>query len=440
MPNSPTQALISTLKKSQVIHVEDKAAQSMLVKANSHNKKQQWASAATIYAALASVLHIDANLSLQAARTYQKDGSMTDAAKWYLETAERYANQYHASKAIATLRVYVQLNPEDKENPKRIYNLCQQNDVNTNKASPPSILFTDEDRAGSKLLANQLFKTFDSKNFDDLIKGLKYHKLANDEVLTRMGEKAESLFIIISGTIAGYLTLKGKRTYLGDVFEDDICGETAYFTGGRRSAEMVAKGDTEVFELPYDMLDSFKKNLPEFNRRIEELYKSRMLVKQLALTTLFEPITAQCREDIAAKMTAIKVVSGETLFSEHENSLDVYLVRQGKLAVSVDVRGEKRLLKNIEAGGIVGEMAILANKQRTTTVFAISDCILMRLDGSDYISLYDNCLPLQEILRQIKKRHVSETLDLVNHKKRVEGDDTCTLLLKDLWAQKKTSL
>lgn len=425
--------LSQQLKNANIKSVEDKEAVSMLAKAKNLIQNKKWADAAIHYAALASALPKDSNLSLLTARTYQKAENLNHASRWYLETAERYAKQYHVSKAIATLRMYVQLNPDDKENPKRIYELCRQHGASDD---PPSMILSEEDRASSKLLANDLFKGVDSKNFDDLLKVFKYHELADKEVLTHMGDKAESLFIIISGAIEGYLTLNNKRTYLGDVSEDDICGETAYFTGGRRTAELVAKGETQAFELPYAALDVFKQKLPGFNKYIEDLYRSRMLIKQLALTPVFEVVSPECRDEVAAKMKAVKVSAGKILFNQGDDSLDLYLVRSGRLAITVDVKNKPRLLKTIETGGIIGEIAVAANKKRTATVRTVSDCILMRLEGAEYAKLYAQCPPLEKLLHQLKTKHIQETLNLMKNVKIVEGDDTCEVLLKDVWTSK----
>ena len=426
------QQLAKQLQTSKITSLDDEPARQVLNTIKKLSKKKKWAEAAQHYAALAHVLPKDFNPALQAARHYQKAQDTDAAARWFLETAERYANNYETSKAIATLRIYTKLRPDDSENPKRIYDICLQNGAQ-NK-NPPSIILSDADRAGSRLLASDLFKAFDSAHFDDLIKALTYHKYADGDVINRMGDKATSLYIVISGAVSGYLTLNNKRTYLGDIGENNIFGETAYFTGGRRTAEVIAKGETEVFELPYSMLDKFQHTLPSFNKHIEELYKTRMLVKQLALTSLFEKVRAQCREWVAPRMRPVTLKAGETLFKQNDTSLDLYLVRAGKLAVTIDVAGQERLVKTVETGGIVGETAIVAKKRRTASVRCISDCMLMKLDGKDYEMFYQSSEPVQKALQKIKKKHVKETLDIMKNVKHVEGDDTCEILIKDIWA------
>lgn len=423
--------LIQSLRKENVRHVNDKSAIVFLKKVRALKQKNKHLEAATHSAALAAVVEKDAALALQAARSYQKVDDLDAAARWFLIAAERYANDMETSKSVAALRIYNQLNPEDKKNPKRIYEICLKHGAD--ESNPPSILVSDVDIASSKLLASDFFETFDSSDFDQLLKSLTYHKLQDGDVITEMGDKASSLYIIISGNVSGYLTLKHKRTYLGDMGENSICGETAYFTGGKRTTEMLAKGETELFELPYTMLDEFKTELPSFNQRIEKMYRSRMLVKQLALTTLFEDVTAQCREWVAAKMKPTVLKKGKVLISQNEEVLDVYLLRKGKLLVTVNISGKQRLLKTIETGGIVGETAIVANKQRTATVTASTDCLLMRLDAKDYQTFYASSKPVQNILEQLKRRHLLETFDLMKNDKVIEGDETCEILIKEIW-------
>lgn len=262
---------------------------------------------------------------------------------------------------------------------------------------------------------------------------MKYRQLGEKGVLVHMGDPANSLFFVVRGALDGYLTLNNRRTHLGTVKEGGICGETSYFTGGRRTTEIVAKERVELLELPYAILDSLKQNSPALNDHLEALYKSRMLVTQLTLTPVFEEMSAEFRQEVASKMEQVHISAGQTLFLEGDPSLDLYLVRTGKIAVNILVNGNERLLKAVETGGVVGEIAIAANGKRTATVRTVSDCTLMKLNSDDYSSLYQQSPALQKVLHKRKQIHVVETLDMIKGINMVEGDDTCELLLKDIW-------
>ena len=63
------------------------------------------------------------NIALQAVQSYQKAGDTTSAARWFLQAANDFA-KYYPSKAVAALRRYTQLKPDDVTSPYRIYKRC----------------------------------------------------------------------------------------------------------------------------------------------------------------------------------------------------------------------------------------------------------------------------------------------------------------------------
>lgn len=422
--------IVQALKAAQASDMEHPETISLQQKALKLAQKGNHEKAAAAYGALASVMKDSLDIPLRAARSYQKAKATEDASRWFLQSAERYAHQNYPTQAIATLRLYHALKPDDHQGPKRIYKLCR---AQGNPSETILQFLSNKDRAGQKLHAGDLFSIFDDHIFDALLDKMKYRQLADKEVLVHMGDVADSLFFVIRGEIEGYLTFNNRRTNLGAVGEGGICGETSYFTGGRRTTEMIAKERVELLELPYATLDSLKQNSPALNEHLEALYKSRMLVKQLALTPVFEEMDAEFRQNIATKMEQVKIGAGQTLFVEGDHSLDLYLVRSGKIAVNILINGSERLLKTVETGGVVGEMAIAAGGKRTATVRTVSDCTLMKLNSIDYSAFYQQYPSLQKILHKRKQIHVVETLDMIKGVNMIEGDDTCELLLKDIW-------
>jgi hypothetical protein len=67
---------------------------------------------------------------------------------------------------------------------------------------------------------------------------------------------------------------------------------------------------------------------------------------------------------------------------------------------------------------------------------AIADCQLAKLDGDRYQRLYDSSEMLQPRLQQRIKRQARATGEFVRQLNMVEGDDTCELLLKDIWGSR----
>jgi len=391
----------------------------------------KYAEAATRFGVLATFEKDDFDLPLRAAHSYQKAKQLDDAARWFLITSTRYASKNYPTQAIATLRLYHSIKPNDGEGAKKIYKLCRSQGSHDESIVD---LLAPKDRAAISLQASEFFSMLDDKSFDALLKQMTHYSLGDRACLARMGEAAQSLFFVISGEIEGYLTFNQKRTLLGSAKAGGICGETAYFTGGRHTAEMIAKGESEVLELPYHLLDSLQKESPALKENIEQLYKMQMLGTQLALTPLLSDINSTVRQQMALKMESITIPAGQTIFRENETSSDLYLVRSGKVAVNLFVQESERLLKTVETGGVIGEMSVATNGKRTATARAISDCTLMRLKGDYYHAFYNAVPSLKKALDIRKKEQMEETRNMIKGVKMIEGDDTCEMLLKDIWA------
>jgi len=424
--------IFQALKDAKANDLAHSAATSLQQKALKLAQKGRHEKSAAAYGALATLVQDDLDLPLRTAHCYQKAKSDEDAARWLIQAAERYARQNHPTQAIASLRLYHALKPDDHNATKRIYRLCR-----AQREDRGSLLksLSDKTRTGRKLHACDLFSLFDDHVFDALLGKIKFHHHADKEVIDRMGDEASSLYFVIRGEVEGYLIYNNNRTYLGSIGEDDVCGETAYFTGGRRTTETVANSVTELLELPYELLDSLKQDSPVLNDHLESLYRSRMLVKQLALTPPFKEVDAKTRQKIAAKMKLIQVKAGQTLFKEGDTSLDLYLVRTGKVAVNLTINGSEKLLKTVETGGVIGDVSIAAERERTATARTISDCTLMILTASNYSDLYQHSPQLQKTLHKRKQIQIVETLDMIKGVNMVEGDDACKLLLKDIWQE-----
>jgi len=97
------------------------------------------------------------------------------------------------------------------------------------------------------------------------------------------------------------------------------------------------------------------------------------------------------------------------------------------------VNEKGRLLKTVETGGIVGEMAIAAGRERTANVQTVSDCTLMKLNAADYLDFYQQSPSLQAAVHNRKLVHIAETRSVINDTNMIEGDDICEHLLKNIW-------
>jgi len=384
------------------------------------------------YAALAEYSLQNQNLPMRAARSYHKAGQPQDAARWYLEAAERYAVMHQTTQAVATLRLYHEVAPGEHRGPKRIFNICREQG---NSASGLYEFLSLKDKAIHKLRAEDVFAMLDEHTFEMALDAMIGRDLGKRETLTQTGDTAESVFVIVHGRVENILTLAGKRTHLGYLGKGDICSVIPYFTGGRRSSDMAAVEDTELLELPYKILDALRQQSPEFAQQLEALYAFQVLVKQLALAPLFNTLDASMRNEVARFMQVQSLQAGELLYQEGDHSCDVYLVRSGSVAMNLKVHGKERQFRTIKTGNVIGEISVAIQSRRVVTARAISDCQLVRLNGDVYQRLFDEHASLRETLEKRKDIALDKTRAFVRQLSMVDGDDTCALLLKDIWSE-----
>lgn len=391
-------------------------------------QKNRYQEAAHCYAALAMYHDQDVDPALRSARSYQRLDDRVDAGRWFLEAARRYALQNYPVQAMAALRLYREMMPGEHAGPREIFRICRGQD---GMRSDFVDMLGERDRAGYRMRGEDLFSGMDDELFDRMLDRMKYRAVQKGEQLLHMGDSANSLFLLTSGSMHCFMDIGGKRRQLGSVQPGEIYGEISYFTGGRRTAEVVADSDCEVLELPYEALDDFSKHAPELHDRIEQLYRRRMLDKQLAIAPVFGELPMEQRKRLAAGMMPLELKAGVTLFNENDTNGDVYMLRQGRISLNVMVDGEEQQLKMVETGALVGEMAVMVG-WRTATARLMTDCKLMCLDGKLYGELYDDSPELRAALERMKDSQFDETRRFMQAAGE-EEEDYGERLLRSIW-------
>jgi len=401
----------------------------LLRQARKASQKRLHEKAGVILAALARGTPKEPDLALHAAQSYEKGDAFEDAARWFLKASEAYAQQNYPTKAVATLRLYRKMAPDEHEGPKRVFNLCRDMDDFKDRLFE---FLSPKEQAGHHLRSQDIFAAFDDETFDDMLGSMQLHPLNANDVLVRKGDAATSLFIVIEGRLDGYLTLNGERNCIGSIQPGEICGEIGYFLSGRRAAEVVAGMASNVLELSYSKLDELSERFPAFRERLDRLYHERMLANQLAVNDFFCDMSASLRNEVVRHMQPMFLGGGETLFEGSESTQDAYVVQSGEVAVHISLGGEQNL-KTVSSGCLIGEFSVLRGGQRTATARAVGDCRLMKLPGDEYQALFAKHEELRRLLQDRKQEHMEETREFIMNMDPDISDHICTAMLRKIW-------
>ncbi len=340
----------------------------------------------------------DIDAYLQAARCYQKSNHTEPAADWYLKAAKLYAQMGIGVQAAALLRHYRDLRPQDIETCRILFRQCR-----TQTAEPEELLdmLSDDDKACYTMRYGEIFSALDDASFDSLLDDMQVHELKKGDILVRMGEPAQSLFLIAEGAVQAWMVKNGKRISLGKMGAGSVCGEVPLFIGiQKRTGDLIACAPTRIIEIQYTLIKQIQQSNNSVMRSIDTLYRRHLLERQLALNTFFQVMPAPFRQQVAQQMTAVRVRAGGVLFHEGDATTDLYLVRSGSLSINIDTQGTETLFKIIKAGGLAGEIAIGNNGQRNATARAMTDVVLMRWKAADYQDSYQKNEYLQSIVAE----------------------------------------
>ncbi len=99
-------------------------------------------------------------------------------------------------------------------------------------------------------------------------------------------------------------------------------------------------------------------------------------------------LDVDARNQLREALEPVSVPGGSVLIREGDPAECMYLVAAGRLrVVGTDANGADTLLAEIGRGDLVGEMALITNRPRSATVYALRDTHLLRLSTAAFTQL-----------------------------------------------------
>ena len=118
--------------------------------------------------------------------------------------------------------------------------------------------------------------------------------------------------------------------------------------------------------------------------RATELAPRVALLERLGI---FEAATAAQLEGLAAAGVEEATTAGTVVITQGDEPDDLFVVVSGAVDVSVVDEGPSRVVATLEAGDYFGEIGLLEKRPRTATVAAVTDSVLFRIPGEDFLRI-----------------------------------------------------
>lgn len=137
------------------------------------------------------------------------------------------------------------------------------------------------------------------------------------------------------------------------------------------------------------------------------------LLERLSKNAVIRMLPASEIDHILPYVRAFKFESGQEVFRQGQEPDALYIIDEGKLGVFVNSGHEAGVgtrMSEINAGDIVGEMALVSHIVRPETVIAETTVSGMRIDKDDFEHLMQDSPLLRDAILKIAEHHTLESI------------------------------
>ncbi len=250
----------------------------------------------------------------------------------------------------------------------------------------------------------------------DIAEGATTLSYGDGDVVVRQHDVVSHVAVVLAGTLVATATDRiGVERHLAQIGEGQLAGELHAGATWTSPATLTARGATVIAALPTAVLDRLAERDPAAALRLHEdlrphLERQRLLAA-LHQSAAFAGVEASLLAEIGSELEPVALYGGEVLFRQGDTGDAVYLLISGRMSVLVTPPdGPTRVVAELGAGEVIGEMAYLSTRERSATVVAVRDTQLARLTRERLDRLVER-YP-QGMLRLLSGRVVARVHDM----------------------------
>ncbi len=213
-------------------------------------------------------------------------------------------------------------------------------------------------------------------------------------VLIQEGESADSVYMLLAGSLEISRSINGADTLLAVVDEPgSLVGEMVALGGGTRTATVTAAKPSDLIATSHAGFEALLKAEPDLADRFVAVAVRR--AEEAELTELLGEHFGIVDEDTLLStcdaVDWLRIAPGEVLMSEGDSSDAMYFVIRGRLlATRFDAEQQKQVdIGELARGSAVGEIGLMSGTPRSATVTALRDTVVAGLSVDAFLALVD---------------------------------------------------
>ena len=204
------------------------------------------------------------------------------------------------------------------------------------------------------------------------------------EVIFVRNDPGSSLFAIASGSVLVQINPNDPNITI-PIGPGLIFGEVGLISGRRRGATIRAGEDCICVEVSRSAALKLQASVPAAKRAIERISTERMLLQLFG-----SGLKSADLKEVLDTYEIQTVSAGKSIIVEGELGNDIFVIRQGSMAVERSIGGKPVFLSYLPAGSYVGEMSLINGGMRVASVRAAIKSEVIRLDGNAFMRLLES--------------------------------------------------
>ena len=197
--------------------------------------------------------------------------------------------------------------------------------------------------------------------------------------------------------LEGEVDLTVNKKLVGVARHGEVLGEMALITGMPRTATATAVKPCKLLALTRDELLKALHAAPEFGLFLMNLMITRLrnTIKLLSArgalskaegskdSAIFDKTLLEKLEMQLDSSALLRYPAGTIIVQEGQSGVLMYVVLKGSVVISI----RNNVVGEISAGGMFGEMALIAPDERVASANARTDCVLLAINRNVFLNL-----------------------------------------------------
>lgn len=270
-----------------------------------------------------------------------------------------------------------------------------------------------EARAMKQLKKLPILQSLTNELWEKLTPLISFQEVPEGCSLFTAGRQSENLYIILDGELGLYMpfTISGETFYLQSRKKGDTAGDFAVLNGGEHLVSAIAIKKTRVAQFPrsaFDQLAGIDSGILAYVYDAAAVL-SRCVTLAGSFLRLFGDISNAVMDSLLEQTEIRHYRSGQVLFEEGDPPDGLYIAISGKLIVeTTNQDGQRSKVAEVHAPETIGELALLANSNRTSTVIAARESTLALLSRAAFDEIIaPRAQLLMQLSRLVVNRHVA---------------------------------